>query len=172
MSEPHLKDPIVLVHGILGFDTFPTILGQIEYFREIRQTLRATGNMVPEPPQLNTAGSVKERAQELKDYLLGNPEVDGRKVHLIAHSMGGLDARHMIRNLNMAERVWTLTTIGTPHQGTPLANLPGPVLEPLVQGLLQHDVNIQGFLDLTTAAGAQFEQDTPDAAGVWYSSVA
>jgi triacylglycerol lipase len=172
MSGLQVKDPIVLVHGILGFNHLPLLFGPIEYFRDVRQTLRAAGNVVPEPPQLNTAGSVQERAQELKDYVLSNPDVDGRKVHLIAHSMGGLDARQMITHLNMAERVWTLTTIGTPHQGTPLADLPGPVLEPLVHGLLQHDVNIQGFLDLTTAAGMQFEQETPDVAGVEYFSVA
>jgi len=46
---------------------------------------------------------------------LSNPDVDGRKVHLFAHSMGGLDARHMITHLGMANRVRTLTTIGTPH---------------------------------------------------------
>jgi triacylglycerol lipase len=172
MSGPQLKDPIVLVHGILGFDTFPIIFGQVDYFREVRQTLRATGNVVPEPPQLNTAGSVKERAQDLKDYLERNPDVNGRKVHLFAHSMGGLDARQRITHLNMASRVWTLTTIGTPHQGTPLANLPRPVLEPLVHGLLQHDVNIQGFLDLPTEVGTQFDRETPDAADVQYASVA
>ena len=115
MSGPQLKDAIVLVHGILGFDALSTLFGPIEYFREVRKMLRAACNLLPEPPQLNTAGSVKERAQELKDYLLSNPDVDGRKVHLFAHSMGGLDARHMITHLGMANRVRTLTTIGTPH---------------------------------------------------------
>ena len=42
-------------------------------------------------------------------------------MHLIAHSMGGLDARHMIVREGMAERVASLTTVGTPHNGTPVA---------------------------------------------------
>jgi triacylglycerol esterase/lipase EstA (alpha/beta hydrolase family) len=40
-------------------------------------------------------------------------------VHIIAHSMGGLDARHLIVDIvTMADKVGTLATIGTPHLGT------------------------------------------------------
>ena len=43
------------------------------------------------------------------------------RVHLIAHSMGGLDARYMISNLDGHDFVETLTTISTPHRGSSIA---------------------------------------------------
>lgn len=43
------------------------------------------------------------------------------RVHLIAHSMGGLDARYMISKLQGYEFVETLTTISTPHRGSSIA---------------------------------------------------
>jgi len=45
------------------------------------------------------------------------------KVNLVAHSMGGLDMRHAIAHLGIADRVESLTTIATPHHGTFLADL-------------------------------------------------
>lgn len=46
------------------------------------------------------------------------------RLNIIAHSMGGLDARYYaISWLGLAERVASLTTIGIPHLGTPLADL-------------------------------------------------
>jgi len=46
----------------------------------------------------------------------------GEPLHVIAHSMGGLDARHAITNRkDIVTRVRTLVTIGTPHQGSPVA---------------------------------------------------
>src|SRR5262249_8804056 len=92
--------PIVLVHGILGFNKLT--LGGLklaEYFRLIPETLRAGGHVVPEPPRLNPAGSVAERAEDLKNYVESQTELAGKKVHIIAHSMGGLDSRFMIARL-------------------------------------------------------------------------
>jgi hypothetical protein len=48
-------------------------------------------------------------------------------VHIIAHSMGGLDSRTIIGNnlLGLAEpgRIASLTTLSTPHRGSPVADL-------------------------------------------------
>lgn len=48
----------------------------------------------------------------------------GRKVHIVAHSFGGVLSRVMLQNLNAdpavkraAQKVATLTTVGTPHSG-------------------------------------------------------
>ena len=45
--------------------------------------------------------------------------------HLIAHSMGGLDSRFLITHLQPEEdnRILSLTTIGSPHHGSPIADL-------------------------------------------------
>ena len=56
------------------------------------------------------------------------------KVQLVAHSMGGIAARHYLQNLHrsgadFAGDVATLVTIGTPHSGSAVANA-CPVLAP------------------------------------------
>jgi triacylglycerol lipase len=166
--------PIVLVHGILGFNQLT--LGGLklaEYFRRIPETLRAAGHLVLDPPRLNPAGSVAERAEDLKKYLQNNPELAGRKVHIIAHSMGGLDSRFMISKLGMADRVASLTTIGTPHHGSIIADIVVKGANPVLTRFMEHlGVDVKGVFDLTTGACRQFNADVPDAAGVRYFSIA
>jgi triacylglycerol lipase len=57
-----------------------------------------------------------------------------RKVHLIAHSQGGVDSRVLVTDLGYADRVASLTTISTPHRGTAVADVaeiaPSGVLNP------------------------------------------
>ena len=43
------------------------------------------------------------------------------KVNIIAHSKGGLDSKYMIENLGMEDHVASLTTLCTPHKGSPIA---------------------------------------------------
>ncbi len=76
-------------------------------------------------PRVPAVGSVVVRAEKLAAAVRALP---ARKVNLIAHSMGGLDARYAICQLGLADRVASLTTIGTPHLGTPLADLGTSVL--------------------------------------------
>ena len=71
-------------------------------------------------PWLSPTGGVADRAQQLKDFI--DRVSPAEPVHLFAHSMGGLDARYMISCLGMAQRVLTLTTLGTPHRGTAFAD--------------------------------------------------
>src|SRR5262245_53241639 len=169
MTESH-SSPIVLVHGILGFNQLTVAGAKItEYFRVVPETLRAAGHIVSEPPRLNPAGSVAERAQDLKHYLEGHREVAGQKVHLIAHSMGGLDSRYLISKLGMAGRVLSLTTIGTPHHGSPIADLFVKGTNPALNKFMEHlGVDIKGAFDLTTSACRQFNEDISDAPGVSY----
>lgn len=173
MNGPRLQAPIVLVHGILGFSELR--LGGVkigDYFRGIRDGLLAAGNVVPVPPQLSPAGSVKERAIDLKEYLDNNSEIAEKKIHLIAHSMGGLDSRYMISSLGMADRVLTLTTIGTPHRGTPVADQGIDAFRPLIENLLRLGVDIRGFFNLTTAECEKFNNENLDANNLRYFSIA
>jgi triacylglycerol lipase len=166
--------PIVLVHGILGFNqlTFGG-LRLADYFRLIPEALRNDGHLVPLPPRLNPAGSIAERAQDLKTYLEQNADVAGRRVHLVAHSMGGLDARFMIARLGMADRVLSLTTIGTPHHGSPVADVVVQGTDPALNQFIEHlGVDVQGVHDLTTGACRRFNEDINDAPGVRHFSIA
>ncbi|HJZ79408.1 MAG TPA: hypothetical protein VKD91_03655 [Pyrinomonadaceae bacterium] len=166
--------PIVLVHGILGFNQL-TVGGArlAEYFRLIPEALRAAGHTAAEPPHLNPTGSVAERAEDLKNYLNRHSNVAGRKVHLIAHSMGGLDSRFMISKLGMADRVLSLTTIGTPHHGSPIADLVVQGTNPVLNNFMEHlGVDVKAVFDLTTESCRKFNNDVADASGVRYFSIA
>lgn len=169
-----MSAPIVLVHGIFGFNQLT--LGGLElagYFRQIAEALREDGHNVPSPPQLNPAGSVANRAIDLRAYLRSHPGVADRPVHLVAHSMGGLDARYMIAKLGMAEYVLSLTTIGTPHHGSPVADLirahADPRLDRLAQAL---GLDLQGIADLSTDACRDFNAAVGEADDVHYHAIA
>jgi triacylglycerol lipase len=166
--------PIVLVHGILGFSQLTAGgLKLAEYFRQVPDALRADGHFVPMPPRLNPAGSIAERAHDLKHYLDQNAEAQGRRVHLVAHSMGGLDARFMIAHLEMAGRVLSLTTIGTPHHGSPIADIVESGTNPALNQFMKHlGVDTKAVPDLTTDACRRFNLETPDAPEVRYFSIA
>src|SRR5262245_33216623 len=117
---PRLRAPIVLVHGLMGFDAVRVAgirLGS--YFPNVDDALRAAGNRVFTARLSPTAG-VAQRAAELRDFL--HRDVPAGPIHIVAHSMGGLDARYMTSRLGMKDRVLTLTTLGTPHRGSPFAD--------------------------------------------------
>jgi len=171
MIYPQLGAPIVLVHGLLGFGEVR--LGGVtvsDYFPGISQQLRGAGNRVLVPSLSPTSG-VADRAAELKRFI--DRESPEEPVHVIAHSMGGLDSRYMISRLGMADRVLTLTTLGTPHRGSSFADWGVGRLARLARPILQFfGLPTQAFHDLTTARCRQFNEDVPNAANVRYFSVA
>jgi triacylglycerol lipase len=121
-----LRYPVVLVHGILGFDEIKLFGWKRKYFLGIGQHLADMGVTVHQA-RLPPLASVPERAARLVAFIetLGVPQVN-----VIAHSMGGIDARYAIAKLGAGARIASLVTIGTPHRGTPLADLGriGPAL--------------------------------------------
>lgn len=165
--------PIVLVHGIARFDILKVMFreklnipehgDQLEYFKGIRSHLVANGFNVS-APNLPFAGSVELRAEALRNHVNEVIQRTGsQKVHIIAHSMGGIDSRHMIVDKSMADRVATLTTIGTPHLGTVVADRITQPGGALLVGMLDRVVDVDGFADLTTAACDQFNRRAEDA---------
>ncbi len=160
--------PIVLAHGIARFDVVQQMLRErlhfpetdfgdlFRYFKGIKSHLKDNGFAVFDPNQ-EFAGPVDVRASQLRDRVNETIAATGaEKVHIIAHSMGGLDARHMIVDKGMADRVASLTTIGTPHLGTVLAD---HVIDHggfVLQEGLRPVVNLDGFDDLRIDACQQF----------------
>ncbi|KAH7332588.1 Alpha/Beta hydrolase protein [Rhizoctonia solani] len=113
------KNPIVLCHGLLGFDT---LYGIVNYWNEIPETLRAAGADVY-VAIVSPTSSVEARAEELMEQI--NKEYPGRSVHLIGHSMGGLDCRYLVKHLLHKANfsVLSVSTIATPHRGSPAADV-------------------------------------------------
>jgi triacylglycerol lipase len=160
--------PIVLVHGFGGFDR----LVGAEYFRNIRSTLERGGVRVF-APRLPALSGVAARARALTaavNAICEEHEVG--KVNLIAHSMGGLDARYAIAKLGLDSRVASLITIGTPHRGTPMADA-SSVLGMKVLALVAGTVGLDlaGVKWMTAASAERFNREIEDADGVYYGSV-
>jgi triacylglycerol lipase len=119
---------LVLSHGIFGFAT----LGGVVYFNGVKEHLagKFPGLRVLMPP-VAPDGTIEERGAELGrkigQAMQPGGELDPREpTHIIAHSMGGLDARFLLspdNPDNMADRVVSLTTISTPHKGSPIADV-------------------------------------------------
>jgi triacylglycerol lipase len=171
MTVPPLRHPIVLVHGLFGFDRVrmgPWIA--MDYFHGIPPVLRAAGNRVL-VPKLSPTASIASRAMQLKVFI--NHHAPDEPVHLIGHSMGGLDCRYLITHLGMASRVLSLTTLGTPHRGCSFADWALARFARIFGSILdQLNIPRQAFDDLTVERCRKFNEDTPDVPAVRYFSIA
>jgi triacylglycerol lipase len=94
------------------------------------------------------------------------------RVDLIAHSMGGLDARYALAHFGLASRVRSLVTVGTPHRGTPLADLGKQgALAVARRALAALGMSLEALDWLTTEALERFNKDVLDVPGVRYACV-
>lgn len=179
---------IVLVHGILGFrQKFG-----VEYFRGVAEHFRAQGFAVL-VPELDLTRGIEFRGNQLCDQI-NNSFNSGlldrtQKTHFVAHSMGGLDSRYLLSPLSgkqLVAPVRSLTTISTPHQGSPIADLidkpldllPFPHLpfspagNPLELALNELGISLDGLRDLTTLSCQAFSVKYTNRPSVAYFSVA
>jgi triacylglycerol lipase len=174
-SHAALHHPIVLVHGatIHGshLNVGPFDLG--DYFSGIPQFLGAAGTPV-KVVELTTDGTIEERAAVLKNFL--ETDMKGQMVNVVAHSLGGLDTRWAISVLHTLQ-VSSLTTIGTPHLGTPLADWAVSQMDHFglwywFFRLIGYDFGSRRFLrEITTNAMKVFNDRVPDSLDVRYFSV-
>ena len=105
-----------------GFLVPQHILG-INYFRGLPAHLQ--GRHATLFPLVPSTGTSEERARVLADSI--QQKYPTGEVHIIAHSMGGLDSRTLIvanlNGLSSPGRIASLTTLSTPHRGSPVADL-------------------------------------------------
>jgi triacylglycerol lipase len=168
---------IILAHGLFGFgELLPGFPSLVNYFNGIELHLGGFPKVFV--PSVNPIGRIEQRAKQLASAIVNkNGLVD--PLHIIAHSMGGLDARFLITHLpNVGKRVATLVTIGTPHVGSPVADAFDNPLDPLRAHIphflmKQLQENAGSVHDLTTDSCRQFNIDTPDMKeGVKYLEIA
>jgi triacylglycerol lipase len=168
---------IILAHGILGFDK---VLG-IEYFNGIKRHLESKYEGVKVlTTAVDPTDRIETRGEQLREQILTalgqtgqspflNPD---EETHIIAHSMGGLDSRYILspdNEGNIAEFITSLTTVGTPHKGSPVADLVYKMLdgkaylnilsvleETVIASLAFLGISNEGLRDLTTEAMKNF----------------
>lgn len=122
--------------GMFGFGR----LASYDYFvhveRALSERLRAAGDQVEtHVVEVAPTESIRRRAVKLAEavaFTCDVPSPDGGPVHLVGHSTGGLDARLAAspgaallvpaETLAWRSRLASITTINTPHFGTPLAS--------------------------------------------------
>ncbi|KAI9639042.1 putative lipase 2 [Dioszegia hungarica] len=117
------REVVVLCHGLYGFSTatpiplFPSL--KLHYWASVLEVLRDQMGVKVLVVGVKGTGSVKERAEQM-DKFLKDQLPRGTGVNFVAHSMGGLDCRYLISNIKpTAYTPVSLTTIGTPHHGSP-----------------------------------------------------
>ena len=169
--------PIVLVHGLLGFDN----IGPVEYFYGIPGALRADGAKVY-TVQVSASNSTEVRGEQLLSQVKKVLAATGAsKVNLMGHSHGGPTARYVagVR----PDLVASVTSIGGVNRGSivadvllgvaPAGTFSNGVLVSITNGLS----NIIGFLSggsglpqnalaaaqsLSTAGSKKFNLSFPD----------
>jgi len=149
-----LKAPIILAHGLFGFSRIG--LGPLtltSYFRGIPQALRESGNRVL-TTRVHPIASIDFRAQRLGFRI--DTFFPDEPVHIIGHSMGGLDARRLLAEPGWRDRILSLTTVGTPHTGSILADFAKLKVGRIYRLLNAMGIDYRGFLDVTRQAARRF----------------
>jgi len=129
--------------------------------------------------------SIPDNALKLKFRILDILEKTKKdKINIIGHSKGGLEARYVASRLGMDEHISSITTLGSPHRGTHLADiilgrLPLPKfatarlvnLYATLMGDKRPD-SLRAVVQVTTQGMNQFNEEVPDSSKVYYQSYA
>ena len=118
-SYAETKHPIMLVPGIFAFDT----IASVDYWYQIPSAIESRGGEVY-VARINAFESSVQRGERLIAQLEDIKYASrGRiqKFNLVAHSQGGMTSRYVM-NVR-PDLVASVTTMATPHQGSPLADI-------------------------------------------------
>ncbi|MDO5734528.1 MAG: alpha/beta fold hydrolase [Eubacteriales bacterium] len=122
--------PLLLVHGYGARDqSFLKYWGRLPEFYQENGFDCYLSHHDGHGTATNNARQIAERIMEIC------PEA-GDKVNIIAHSKGGLDSREMLALPGMADKVASLTTLGTPHHGIDIIDKLGRLPHPIKHGTL------------------------------------
>lgn len=122
------RTPVVLVHGLIDNRSI---------FAVMRRALRRRGfTSVCSFNYSPLLGDISRGAHDLGEHIDRVREQTGHeRVHVVGHSLGGLLARYHLQRQGGDQRIESLVTLGTPHQGSLLAHLlPTPLVRQLRPG--------------------------------------
>jgi len=174
--------PLVFLHGMAGTDTF---VGVMDYWYDVAPLLENAGYLTRMPP----GGALAEPAQRAQQFSAAIDAMEeeglGRRFNLLGHSQGGVDARYLIGALDQGLRISSLTTIATPHHGTPVADAAAgtvfsiPGLDNLIDQALTQITEaldlgagelVEATRSVTTEAMEEFNATVPDSEHTTYYS--
>lgn len=175
--------PIVLAHGFFGFEDFAGA-GFVDYYWGVRDDLASVGETEVFTPAVDPFNDSTTRGLQLLAAVeTVIAETGAEKVNIIGHSQGGLDAR-VVAHLR-PELVASVTTVATPHHGSPIADyallIPGGgVIDVLVQlfggplwGAIDNSTSLIASMEQFSTDGiAVFNEEYTDQPGVAYASIA
>ena len=111
------KYPIVLVHGLFGWDS---IAGTVDYFHKVPAALRASGAQVY-VTQVSAANSTEVRGEQLLKQVKEILAITGAsKVNIVGHSHGGPTARYVAGVA--PELVASVSSVGGVNRGSDFAD--------------------------------------------------
>ncbi len=171
------KYPLLLVHGI-GFRD----RRYFNYWGRIPKELKRNGAAVYYGMQ-DGCITVEAAGEQIKKRILEVIDETGcEKVNIIAHSKGGLDARYVISTLGMDDYVASLTTVGTPHRGSQVADEAQKLPDSLYRKVAAYmdrsfrklgDENPDFYNachEFTSEYAEKFNRENPDSGKVYYQS--
>lgn len=144
-SYAQTKYPIVLAHGLFGFNKLGTEAFGLDYWYQIPQDLAKNGANVWATRQ-SAANTSEVRGEQLLAEVQDILAITGaQKVNLIGHSHGSQSVRYVAGVL--PDRVASVSTVGGPAKGAPLADLiykslAGTVLEAPIATLVNAATNL------------------------------
>ncbi len=177
--------PILLAHGFFGFENLAD-LEFVPYWHGVPEHLEMLGHTVC-IGEVDPFNDSTDRGTQLVEQAIACADATGHeKVNIIGHSQGGLDAR-VVATL-APERIASVTTVATPHYGTPIADIalgltPNEGAAVLVDWLVQalgaplwdeigNETSLAEAMHQMSSPGiAEFNLNYPDVPGVLYTSV-
>lgn len=133
LPSPKSRHPIVFAHGFSASSarknpwSFATVTDELNRSGYVAYAAQVSPYM-PVPERAAELALEVNKALALCRTVKG---CDASKVHIVAHSQGGLDARYLASKLGYGSKIASITTVGTPHHGTRVADALVAALLPL-----------------------------------------
>lgn len=176
-----LKYPVLMVHGMGFRDVNMKYLG---YWGRIPKALENEGCVLYYGGQ-DSNGSVEDNGQFLCMRIRELCEKNNiEKFNVIAHSKGGLDIRYAISTLGVGDKIASVSTVSTPHNGSitvdKLMRLPDPLIRFVSKACDlwlrvcgdENPTTYSAICSLTTKGARDFNERNPDHEGTYYQSFA
>lgn len=130
-SYTQTKYPIMVVPGVLAYDSINLLVTRIDYIYDLANKIGAQSDHRVHTFSLNPWQDTVPRGEDLARQILdqivisqARDHVPFTKVNLLAHSHGATTSRVALRWLQEQglDKVASLTTVAGPHYGTPTAD--------------------------------------------------